>query len=75
MRIAVAVCGIFAVVFGVDATVYFKEQFLDGGKRDFDDITLQCYVVFISIRSIRFDNRFTILISNVHLQVYFNAFL
>ncbi|XP_065100461.1 calreticulin 3a [Paramisgurnus dabryanus] len=30
MRIAVAVCGIFAVVFGVDATVYFKEQFLDG---------------------------------------------
>ncbi|XP_055072854.2 calreticulin 3a [Misgurnus anguillicaudatus] len=30
MRIAVAVCGIFAVVFCVDATVYFKEQFLDG---------------------------------------------
>ncbi|KAI7791103.1 calreticulin 3a [Triplophysa rosa] len=30
MRIAVAVCVVFAAAFSVDAAVYFKEQFLDG---------------------------------------------
>lgn len=33
-----ALCVIFAVAFGVDAAVYFKEQFLDGGKCDFHHV-------------------------------------
>lgn len=35
MRIAVAVCVVFAAALSVDAAVYFKEQFLDGGNVTF----------------------------------------